>query len=119
MEPQLCTARKKAPRNCWLFRYCKLGHASLVLHHLGRHGESVAALRMPTLVPHGDEDALVPFASGEEIAATIPGSRLVRIEGAGHNFLVAAPEKSKTAVLEFLREVDRNAARAGTSFANG
>jgi pimeloyl-ACP methyl ester carboxylesterase len=81
--------------------------------------EALAALRMPTLVPHGDEDALVPFASGEEIAATIPGARLVRLEGAGHNFLVAAPEKSRTAVLEFLREVDRNASRAGTSFAQG
>ena len=81
--------------------------------------ESVAALRMPTLVPHGDEDTLVPFERGEEIAATIPGSRLVRFEGAGHNFLVAAPEKSRSVVLEFLREVDRNALRAGTSFANG
>lgn len=81
--------------------------------------EAVAALRMPTLVLHGDEDALVPFAGGEEIAATIPGSRFVRFEGAGHNFLVAAPEKSRQVVLEFLREVDTNAARAGTSFARG
>src|SRR6202023_1440156 len=28
MEPQLWTARKNAPRNCWLLRYCRLGHAS-------------------------------------------------------------------------------------------
>jgi pimeloyl-ACP methyl ester carboxylesterase len=71
--------------------------------------EAVAALRMPALVLHGDEDALVPFAWGIELFETLPGSRFVRFEGAGHNFLVAAPEMSRSVVLDFVRDVDNAA----------
>lgn len=67
---------------------------------------AVARLAMPSLVIHGDEDSLVPFAYGVELAETLPDSRFVKIEGSGHNFLVAAREKSTTAVLEFVAEVD-------------
>jgi 3-oxoadipate enol-lactonase len=68
--------------------------------------EAVSTLTMPALVLHGDEDALVPHDRSVELAATLPDSRLVTLRGAGHNFLVAAPEESSTAVLAFLREVD-------------
>jgi len=68
--------------------------------------EAAARLTMPTLVLHGDEDSLVPFAWGEEIAATIPGSRFVRFAGAGHNFIVVDEEKAARDVLDFLRDVD-------------
>ncbi len=68
--------------------------------------EAVAGVTTPTLVVHGDEDQLVPFAWGEELAATIPGSRLVKLQGAGHNILVAAGEPATKAVLEFFAEVD-------------
>jgi len=71
--------------------------------------EAVAALTMPALVLHGDQDSVVPFAWGEELAATLPDARLVKLEGSGHNFLVAAPEKSNAAVLDFIGEVDRRA----------
>jgi 3-oxoadipate enol-lactonase len=69
--------------------------------------EAVAALTMPALVLHGDQDSVVPFAWGEELAATLPDARLVRLEGSGHNFLVAAREASNSAVLDFIREVER------------
>jgi pimeloyl-ACP methyl ester carboxylesterase len=72
--------------------------------------EAIAGLTMPALVVHGDADTLVPFAWGEELALILPGARLVRCEGSGHNFMVAAPDKANAAVLEFLREVDRGAA---------
>jgi pimeloyl-ACP methyl ester carboxylesterase len=72
--------------------------------------DAVAKIATPALVLHGDEDKLVRFAWGEELAETLPDSRLVKLEGAGHNFLVAANEKATAAVLEFLREADARAA---------
>jgi 3-oxoadipate enol-lactonase len=72
--------------------------------------EAVAALAMPALVLHGDQDRVVPYAWGEELAATLPGARLVTLEGSGHNFLVAGRDKANAAVLDFLREVDGRAA---------
>jgi 3-oxoadipate enol-lactonase len=71
--------------------------------------EAVAKLHMPALVLHGDEDSVVPYAWGVELAETLPNSRLVTFEGAGHNFFVAAPEKSKEVVVNFIRDVDQKA----------
>ena len=68
--------------------------------------EAVGRLAMPTLVLHGDEDRLVDVARGRELAAAIPGSRLVIFAGAGHNYLVAAGPASTAAVLDFFAEVD-------------
>ena len=41
------------------------------------------------------------------LAATLPASPFVRFEGAGHNFLVAAPDKTKDVMLDFIRHVER------------
>jgi pimeloyl-ACP methyl ester carboxylesterase len=71
--------------------------------------EAVAGLTMPALVLHGDEDALVPFAWGVELAETLPNSRFVRVAGAGHNFFIAGGQRINDAVLEFLDDVDRGA----------
>jgi 3-oxoadipate enol-lactonase len=72
--------------------------------------EAFAALAMPTLVLHGDEDTAVDVKHGRELAEVIPNSRLVIFEGAGHNFLVAANAASTAAALDFFDEVDRKAA---------
>jgi len=69
--------------------------------------EAVGRLAMPTLVLHGDEDGTVDVKYGRELAAAIPGSRLVIFEGAGHNYLVAAGPASTATVLDFFAEVDR------------
>lgn len=42
-------------------------------------------IRSPTLVLHGDADALVPIACGEDTARRIPGSQFVSIPGMGHD----------------------------------
>lgn len=47
--------------------------------------ERLGTLRMPTLVIHGDADILVPVQNGRNVAAAIPGARLVEIEGMGHD----------------------------------
>jgi fermentation-respiration switch protein FrsA (DUF1100 family) len=52
-----------------------------------------AALRIPTLVVHGDEDEVVPFAMGQRVAAAIPGAKLRIVHGGHHNdlFVVDGP----------------------------
>ncbi|CAN5297952.1 alpha/beta hydrolase [soil metagenome] len=71
--------------------------------------DEAATLSVPALVMHGDEDGTVPYAGGVELARTL-GVELVTLEGAGHNYLVAAPEKSLTAIKAFIDKVDAAAA---------
>jgi len=66
----------------------------------------VAKLTMPSLVLHGTEDAIVPLVWGEELAATLPDSRLVTYEGSGHNYVVEMDERANNDVLEFLEKAD-------------
>src|SRR5213078_1101219 len=47
--------------------------------------ERLGSLRAPALVIHGDADILVPVENGRNVAAAIPGARLVEIEGMGND----------------------------------
>jgi pimeloyl-ACP methyl ester carboxylesterase len=50
-------------------------------------GDRTAALgqvRVPTLVVHGEEDQVIGVSGGAATAAAIPGARLVRVPGLGH-----------------------------------
>jgi pimeloyl-ACP methyl ester carboxylesterase len=62
--------------------------SSLKNHWLIEDGEQVpgrlSELSVPTLVLHGTEDPLFPYAHGEALAEEIPGARLMPLEGAGH-----------------------------------
>jgi pimeloyl-ACP methyl ester carboxylesterase len=63
--------------------------ASLTNHVLLKSGGEptrprLGEIRAPTLVIHGTEDPLFPIAHGEALAAEIPGSRLLALEGMGH-----------------------------------
>ena len=49
--------------------------------------EKASAIRIPTLIIHGDSDEIVPFAMAEQLAAEIPGARLVRVRGGHHGDL--------------------------------
>jgi len=48
-------------------------------------------VRVPTLVIHGERDAIVPVSSGIGLAEAIPGATLVVVPGAGHVPTVTAP----------------------------
>ena len=50
----------------------------------GNRAKAVGQLRTPTLVIHGTEDPLLPFAAGEETARLIRGAKLIPVEGLGH-----------------------------------
>lgn len=78
-----------------------------------RHLEASAAMdisamlpkvKVPTLVLHCREDCVAAFDLGEELAASIPGARLVPLEGENHLFLPDSPAHRDFihAVYEFL-----------------
>jgi 3-oxoadipate enol-lactonase len=56
----------------------------------------------PTLIIVGSEDTVTPPADAEVIRAKIRGSRLSKIEGAGHVSNVERPDEFNRAVAEFL-----------------
>jgi pimeloyl-ACP methyl ester carboxylesterase len=58
----------------------------------------------PTLVLVGTEDILLPVKLSEELAALIPKSRLVVLEGGGHGFNAEIADKFNQAVMAFLAE---------------
>jgi len=51
----------------------------------GSRVDGLRALEIPSLVIHGRNDALVPFTSGVDTAATIPGAKSLWIDGMGHD----------------------------------
>jgi pimeloyl-ACP methyl ester carboxylesterase len=67
--------------------------------------ERIGAIRVPTLVVHGESDRLVPPSNGRLVASRIPGARLAVLPGASHIFLTDLPEESARVVVEFLDEV--------------
>jgi len=50
----------------------------------GSRKERLGSVKAPTLVIHGTVDPLVPPEAGKDTAASIPGAKLVMIEGMGH-----------------------------------
>ena len=78
---------------------------AVVASRLRREGydwrAELRALRVPTLVIHGEED-LLPVTVAREIAATLPDARLELVGGAGHMPFWEAPERFFVLVERFL-----------------
>lgn len=70
----------------------------------------VPTITVPTLVIHGEDDQVVPYARGVELAQRIPGATLVTIAGAGHNYTTDNAELSNSTVMTFLDGVWEKAA---------
>ena len=64
--------------------------------------ERLSEITAPTLVIVGDADRVTPPLLSEDIAARIPGARLVRIPAAGHIANLERPHEFNRAVLDFL-----------------
>ncbi len=63
----------------------------------------LAKFKLPTLVIHGDSDAIVPFAvSGARTHKAIPGSVLSLIKGAPHGFNLSHAAEFNKSLLQFL-----------------
>ena len=65
--------------------------------------DDVAKVTVPTLVIHGDADAIVPFeVSGKRAHESIEGSRLALIEGGPHGLNATHADQFNEALLSFL-----------------
>ncbi|HEY8877687.1 MAG TPA: alpha/beta fold hydrolase [Roseateles sp.] len=69
-----------------------------------RRAERLSRISVPTLVIHGQDDALIPVAAAHDLAKRIPGARLELIPGWGHDLPEAlwprlAAEVARTAGL--------------------
>lgn len=57
----------------------------------------------PTLLIHGHDDAVMPLAAAEWLAAALPATRLEVLDGAGHAPMVSQPELCAGFIKEALR----------------
>jgi non-heme chloroperoxidase len=65
--------------------------------------EDLQHVTVPTLVIHGDSDAIVPFeGSGRRTHEAIPGSELVVVEGGPHGFNVSHAAQLNESLITFL-----------------
>jgi len=66
--------------------------------------EDLKKIALPTLILHGDSDAIVPFeGSGERTHRAIPGSEVVILEGAPHGCNTSHADHFNLALLNFLK----------------
>ncbi len=81
------------------------GFVNQQLANIGRVDSrpGLAAIRCPTLVLVGEQDAVTPPERAAEIANGIPGARLVIVPDCGHMSAVERPEKVTGALVELLR----------------
>ncbi|WP_214371201.1 alpha/beta fold hydrolase [Pseudonocardia sp. H11422] len=65
--------------------------------------DNLKSVKVPTLIIHGDSDAIVPFeVSAKRSHEAIDGSTLVLVEGGPHGLNVTHAEQFNSALLEFL-----------------
>ena len=65
--------------------------------------DDLAKIDVPTLVLHGDSDAIVPFeVSGKRTAEAVKDSKVVVIAGGPHGFNATHADEFNRALLDFL-----------------
>src|SRR5687768_2616804 len=78
----------------------------------GDRGEAICKIGVPTLVIHGEDDPLIVVSGGEATAAAIPGSKLVKIPGMGHDL---PPALWPRFIDEIVENTERASAPAGAA----
>lgn len=83
------------------------GHRAILLNPQPKDpkpatAETLAAIRIPTLVMHGEVDAIIPVETGRALAASIPDARLIIYPGVGHVPMEQIPERSARDLASFL-----------------
>ena len=86
--------------------YLSLGHAYVRQQKaiMGRADSRplLPTIRCPTLLLVGEQDAATPPELSEEMAAAIPGARLVKVADCGHLSTLERPEAVTKAMVEWL-----------------
>ncbi len=60
----------------------------------------------PTLIIHGTDDRIIPFAAGEQLHSLIPGSELRALNGIGHLVLAEYSKNLAQDVLTFVKGLE-------------
>ena len=86
------------------------GHRDLLLRIRSRpaapiDARSFKAITAPTLVMHGEADALIPVSDGRAFAAAIPRARIVTYPGVGHVPMEQIPNRSAADLRRFLADI--------------
>jgi pimeloyl-ACP methyl ester carboxylesterase len=76
---RLTSSMRRAYRPAGMFRQM------LAIGADSRRPEVLPRIKCPTLVLHGEADALVPMVCGQDTAKRIPGSKFISIPGMGHD----------------------------------
>ncbi len=95
------TERKRAERAYDRSNYVE-GTGRQLVASLAAHSrlERLSQVKAPVLVVHGVDDPLIPPGNGRQVAAAVPGARLLEIEGMGHNL----PERFWPQVIDAIVE---------------
>jgi len=64
--------------------------------------ETFKAIKTPTLVMHGDADALISIEAGRALAAAIPGAKLIVYPNVGHIPMEEVPDQSAADLKAFI-----------------
>ncbi|AEF40318.1 alpha/beta fold hydrolase [Hoyosella subflava] len=82
--------------------------SAMTNHFIAESGAAVdpAGIRVPTLILHSAADPMFPLPHGEALAQAIPGARLVRLEGVGHE--IPPPAVWDVVMPELHRHLHRN-----------
>ncbi len=68
----------------------------------GGIGSRLNGINVPTLVVHGDADALVPYGNAQFLSTHVEGARLITYGQIGHLPPIEAPERFNRDTMEFL-----------------
>jgi pimeloyl-ACP methyl ester carboxylesterase len=79
----------------------------------GDRTPALRQIRVPTLVVHGEADQIVGVSGGEATAAAIPGARLLRVPGLGHELPPGFWPTLADALVDNADRADTPADRAG------
>lgn len=72
----------------------------------GDRRPSLSAIQAPTLVIHGADDPLIPVEAGQDTALSIPGARLLVIDGMGHDLPTGAWAAIVSAIAQHVKQAN-------------
>jgi pimeloyl-ACP methyl ester carboxylesterase len=82
-------------------RYKGVMNDTVYLSTLDRY--PLEQIQKPTLIIHGNADAVVPYAHAEFAANAIPGAKLIKLENGSHFAAFIRAKETRAAIEEFLK----------------
>ena len=76
---------RATPQGVWAHWWASVYHDTL---------SRLGSIQAPTLVMHGERDAMAPISNARLLAARIPDAELCIVPGAGHAYMLERPRES-------------------------